>query len=104
MGERTSGKGGVQNIIELENGRSAGNDHGRLQAASGKNIHRFPNSKERDEWGVMPDLGYELGLDERETHESCRRRDRDVIVAHVRDDKSAAAHPGPASNKPAGGP
>src|SRR5262249_50625937 len=29
---------------------------------SGKNIHRFPNSKESDEWGVMPDPGYQVKM------------------------------------------
>ena len=65
MGERTWGKGSVQNIIELENGRSALKlTTAAYKRPSGKNIHRFPNSKDKDEWGVMPDLGYELGLNE----------------------------------------
>ena len=64
MGERTWGKGSVQNVIELEDGRSAL----KLTTAaycrpSGKNIHRFPDSKESDEWGVMPDAGYDLRLE-----------------------------------------
>jgi carboxyl-terminal processing protease len=29
---------------------------------SGKNIHRFPDSKETDEWGVKPDPGFEVKL------------------------------------------
>ena len=105
MGERTWGKGSVQNIIELENGRSALKlTTAAYQRPSGKNIHRFPNSKDKDEWGVMPDLGYELGLNERETHEMLvDRRNRDIIVAHAADEKSAAAHAavGPRSDKPA---
>ena len=49
MGERTWGKGSVQNVIEMENGRSAL----KLTTAayfrpSGKNIHRFPDSKDTD--------------------------------------------------------
>ena len=63
IGERTWGKGSVQNVIELEGGKSAL----KLTTASyirpsGKNIHRFPDSKEGDEWGVMPDAGFELAL------------------------------------------
>ncbi len=105
MGERTWGKGSVQNIIELENGRSALKlTTAAYKRPSGKNIHRFPDSKDKDEWGVMPDLGYELGLNDRETREMLvDRRNRDVIVAHAIDEKSATAPaaPGPRRDKPA---
>ena len=82
MGERTWGKGSVQNIIELENGRSALKlTTAAYQRPSGKNIHRFPDSKDKDEWGVMPDLGYELALDDRETRAlAADRRTRDIIT------------------------
>jgi carboxyl-terminal processing protease len=105
MGERTWGKGSVQNIIELENGRSALKlTTAAYKRPSGKNIHRFPDSKDKDEWGVMPDLGYELGLNDRETHELLvDRRNRDVIVAHATGEKSATA-PGRRGDKPAAGP
>ena len=67
IGERTWGKGSVQNVIELENGRSAL----KLTTASykrpnGKNIHRFPDAKETDEWGVMPDAGFEVKMSDEE--------------------------------------
>ena len=62
IGERTWGKGSVQNIIELEDGSSALKlTTASYRRPSGKNIHRFPDAKDTDEWGVMPDLGYELG-------------------------------------------
>ena len=98
MGERTWGKGSVQNIIELENGRSALKlTTAAYKRPSGKNIHRFPDSKDKDEWGVMPDLGFELGLNERETHDILvDRRNRDVIAAHASDEKSATAAAAPA--------
>ena len=106
MGERTWGKGSVQNIIELENGRSALKlTTAAYKRPSGKNIHRFPNSKDKDEWGVMPDLGYELGLNDHETHEMLvDRHNRDIIMAHARDEKSATAAPaapGSRGEKPA---
>src|SRR5208283_4370816 len=103
MGERTWGKGSVQNIIELENGRSALKlTTAAYERPSGKNIHRFPNSKDQDEWGVMPDLGYELGLNDHETHELIvDRRNRDIIAGHAADEKSATAPAGPRGNKPA---
>lgn len=59
VGERTWGKGSVQNVIELENGKSALKlTTASYHRPSGKNIHRFPDSKESDEWGVMPDKDY----------------------------------------------
>src|SRR5208282_3275699 len=98
MGERTWGKGSVQNIIELENGHSALKlTTAAYKRPSGKNIHRFPDSKDNDEWGVMPDLGYELGLNELETHDLLvDRRNRDVIAAHATEEKSATAPAAPA--------
>ncbi len=82
IGERTWGKGSVQNVIELEGGKSAL----KLTTASyhrpnGKNIHRFPDSKETDEWGVMPDDGYELKLTGLQTSQLIRyRHDRDILL------------------------
>ena len=81
VGERTWGKGSVQNVIEMEEGRSAI----KLTTAaylrpSGKNIHRFPDAKETDEWGVTPDKGYVLKLDEDELYKLLDyRRDRDIL-------------------------
>ena len=91
MGERTWGKGSVQNIIELEHGKSALKlTTAAYRRPSGKNIHRFPGAKDKDEWGLMPDLGYELGLDDSETRAlAVDRRQRDIIAAHAADDKSA---------------
>jgi carboxyl-terminal processing protease len=63
IGERSYGKGSVQNIIDMENRTSAL----KLTTAtywrpSNKNIHRFPDAKETDEWGVSPDDGFVLKL------------------------------------------
>jgi len=61
VGERTWGKGSVQNVIELEDGKSALKlTTASYHRPSGKNIHRFPDSKETDEWGVMPSDGYKV--------------------------------------------
>jgi carboxyl-terminal processing protease len=64
VGERTWGKGSVQNIVELEKGRSALKltTAGYLRP-SGKNIHKFDGATDADEWGVMPDEGYRIKLD-----------------------------------------
>jgi carboxyl-terminal processing protease len=70
----------VQNVIEMEGHTSAL----KLTTASywrpnGKNIHRFPDSKETDEWGVKPDPGFEVKLtDEERLAYYYWRRDRDI--------------------------
>ena len=81
VGERTYGKGSVQNIIEMENHTSAL----KLTTASywrpnGKNIHRFQDSKETDDWGVKPSEGFEVKLNDEERLEyMLNRSERDVV-------------------------
>lgn len=81
IGERSYGKGSVQNLIEMEEGLTAL----KLTTASywrpsGRNIHRFPDAKEEDEWGVKPDKGYDVKLTDEERIEYFKwRRDRDVL-------------------------
>ena len=61
VGERSWGKGSVQNIIELENGLSALKlTTAGYRRPSGKNIHRFEGASEQDEWGVKPNDGFEV--------------------------------------------
>lgn len=81
VGDRTWGKGSVQNVIEMEQGKSAL----KLTTASyhrpnGKNIHRFPGAKDTDEWGVMPDENYRiiLPIEELKKYDEYRRT-RDVL-------------------------
>jgi len=82
MGERTWGKGSVQNVIPLEEQRSALKlTTASYRRPSGKNIHRFPNAKDNEEWGVMPDKGYDLKLDDGELFALMEnRRHRDVVL------------------------
>jgi carboxyl-terminal processing protease len=81
VGERSYGKGSVQNVIPMEKEASAL----KLTTASywrpsGKNIHRFPDAKDTDEWGVKPDSGYEVKLtDEERLGYYKYRRQRDVV-------------------------
>jgi carboxyl-terminal processing protease len=84
VGERTWGKGSVQNVIEMEDGHSLLKlTTSAYKRPSGKNIHRFPNSREEDEWGVRPDPGYELRLTDEDLYALMRdRRDRDIIRPH----------------------
>jgi carboxyl-terminal processing protease len=70
VGERSYGKGSVQHVIMM------GKDEKEQSALklttasywrpSGKNIHRFPDSKESDEWGVKPSSGLEVPLKDEE--------------------------------------
>ncbi len=100
VGERSYGKGSVQNIIMMEHDTSAL----KLTTASywrpsGKNIHRFPDRKafeaagiDPDEWGVKPDEGFEVPMKDAERYDyMVYRSDRDVIRAPKKDDKKGPA-------------
>lgn len=86
IGERTWGKGSVQNVIELENGRSALKlTTASYQRPNGHKIHRFPDDDEEDEWGVLPNDGFEIKLNSAETRRLVEyRHDRDILVAHAK--------------------
>jgi carboxyl-terminal processing protease len=86
VGQRTWGKGRVQNVIELDGNQGIL----KLTTAnylrpSGRNIDRDGEWKEEgDEWGVMPDPGYALKLGDQEMTDLIRdRRDRDVVRPHT---------------------
>lgn len=83
VGERSWGKGSVQNVIELESGASALKltTAGYLRP-SGKNIHRFPDSKVTDEWGVHPDEEVKFTRKELEDYDEYRRA-RDVLTENA---------------------
>jgi carboxyl-terminal processing protease len=86
VGERSWGKGSVQNVIELEGGKSALKlTTSGYHRPSGKNIHRFPKSKPTDVWGVSPTDGYDVPL----TPEALARlmqdrRARDIVQSKYR--------------------
>ncbi|MEX0704248.1 MAG: S41 family peptidase [Planctomycetales bacterium] len=83
VGERTWGKGSVQNVIDLDNGKSALKlTTASYHRPSGQNIHRFPGAKESDVWGVMPDDGQLVKMENDELRKYLEyRRERDVIKA-----------------------
>lgn len=91
VGERSFGKGTVQELIQLE----AGLGMLKLTTAaywrpSGKQIHRTVNAGEDQEWGVRPDPGKEVKLDRAEQDMLARYRAlRDIYLP-------------PGSPKPAG--
>jgi carboxyl-terminal processing protease len=83
VGERSYGKGSVQNVIDMKEG----NEKAALKLTtasywrpSGKNIHRFPDAKETDEWGVKPNEGFDVKLsDEDRLDYMVDRTQRDVV-------------------------
>jgi carboxyl-terminal processing protease len=69
VGERTFGKGSVQKLLEIPNTEPPAAIKLTTETywrPSGKNIHRYPNSKETDDWGVRPDPGMEVPTTEEE--------------------------------------
>jgi len=95
VGQRTFGKGTVQELIYLEP------DEGMLKLTtasywrpSGKNIHRRTGAGEHDDWGVTPDPGYEVKLDEEQFAKifSARLR-RDIHRANHENDSSSEDEP-----------
>ena len=87
IGERTWGKGSVQNIIELDDGKSALKlTTAGYKRPSGQNIHREEGAKETDEWGVKPSPGFELKLTDEEVEAYfADRKARDVITAKAKE-------------------
>ncbi len=81
VGQRTWGKGTVQNVITLEGGHAGL----KLTTASywrpsGMNIHRSSDAGEEEEWGVRPDPRLEVILtDEQADRMRRQRRQRDSI-------------------------
>ncbi len=79
VGQRSYGKGSVQNIIDLDGGKSVL----KLTVASyyrpsGENIHRFKNAKTSDKWGVSPNPDAKVELPNSEfIRWFIARRDRD---------------------------
>ncbi len=81
VGERTWGKGSVQNVVPLEHGHSALKlTTASYHRPSGKNIHRFPGASEQDDWGVTPDDGYQVKLSVEDLLALVEsRRERDIV-------------------------
>lgn len=81
VGQRTWGKGTVQNVLDLEQGRSALKlTTAEYHRPNGKNIDREPGASEDDDWGVKPDEGFEFRLSDGEAAMLERqRRSRDLL-------------------------
>jgi carboxyl-terminal processing protease len=59
VGQRTHGKGNVQKLFGI-GGVGVKVTSGTIRRPSGKELHRFPDSKPDDDWGVRPDPGHEF--------------------------------------------
>ncbi|OHB72210.1 MAG: hypothetical protein A2V70_03950 [Planctomycetes bacterium RBG_13_63_9] len=90
VGQRSWGKGTVQEVIGLEG------EHGALKLTtasywrpSGRNIHRRKDAAEDQQWGVTPDPEYELTVEGKELDDlRLGRRQRDVFRPAVGDQPS----------------
>jgi carboxyl-terminal processing protease len=82
VGERSYGKGSVQKIFKL-----SGDPPTALKLTtdtywrpSGKNMHRHPDAKETEDWGVKPDPGFEIAMKDEERLDYLRwKRNKDII-------------------------
>ncbi|GAB5442060.1 MAG: S41 family peptidase [Fuerstiella sp.] len=81
IGERTWGKGSVQNVIQMEDGDSALKlTTATYHRPSGVNIHRFPDMRDSDEWGVTPNEGFRIRFSNKDWRAWDRYRSgRDVL-------------------------
>jgi len=104
VGERSYGKGSVQNIIDLEDGNSVLKlTVATYQRPSGKNIHRFKNAKESAEWGVSPNKGLEVKLSPEDYVSWLRaRRDRDLVTIGKKKPRADDEKPKAEDNKAEG--
>ena len=94
VGERTWGKGSVQNIIELEGGKSALRlTTGTYHRPNGKNIHRFEGATDDDDWGVRPSDGHALRLSPVETRRLLDHQQEANVIGASNDDASPAKKP-----------
>jgi carboxyl-terminal processing protease len=105
-GQRSWGKGSVQNVIKLEGGKSAIRlTVGSYRRPSGKEIHKWKDAKETDDWGVRPNDSLEVLLTNRQ-HELVvsARRKRDFLpwdeLTTVTDAAEAEDKGEAADNKP----
>lgn len=93
VGERTWGKGTVQDIILLEDGKSSL----KLTTASywrpsNKNIHRGKKAKDEDAWGVLPNPGFEVKLTDEDIKQMLQqRREREKSWARPNDPAASDA-------------
>jgi carboxyl-terminal processing protease len=81
IGERTWGKGSVQNVIPLDGEQSVLKlTTASYHRPSGKNIHREKGDKPGDEWGVTPDENFAYKMTDQEIKDYFEyRKNRDIL-------------------------
>ena len=83
VGERSFGKGSVQKVITLgtmEHPAGLKLTTDTYWRPSGVNMHRYPDAKETDDWGVKPDAGFEVVMKDEERIAYVRyKRAKDII-------------------------
>jgi carboxyl-terminal processing protease len=95
VGTRSYGKGTVQNILPLQYGRSALRlTVARYYRPNGENIHRSKDATEEDQWGVSPDEGMAIELNE-ETIERLAQRWQEASYPAMAASPSGAESDGP---------
>ena len=88
VGQRSFGKGTVQNVFDLEGGLSGM----KLTTAtywrpSGTNIHRFSTDSDEDTWGVQPDEGYQVVYNQEQMFRRYRERRLRDFIPEVRNSR-----------------
>jgi carboxyl-terminal processing protease len=90
IGERTWGKGSVQRLVMLQDGKSALKlTTSTYLRPNGKNIHRTSELTDSDDWGVRPDEGYEVKLS-RSEQRAMLIYQRDAFLIRGNDDTKKA--------------
>ncbi len=90
IGEQSWGKGTVQNVIPIRRGESAL----KLTTASywrpsGKGIDRYDElAKQTKVWGIQPDPGFEIEIEEEEVFENMRQRNLRDLRGLLTDEES----------------
>ena len=98
VGERTYGKGSVQKVFNLRNGDAVKLTTESWLTPAGKNIHRWPDAKESDEWGVRPDPGMAVKLTDEQIREYVRHYSR---LDYVKGKPGSTGKDEPKANGPA---
>jgi C-terminal peptidase prc len=84
MGERSFGKGSVQQIRPMDLGTGTGAVKvtvASFYGPSGRNLNKFPNSKDEDEWGVKPPPQHTIKLSPTERDELEEHLQRHEVIA-----------------------
>ena len=86
VGDRSFGKGSVQQMIPLPSGGLLKLTTSSYHRPSGENIHRRPSMEEGEVWGVQPDSGQEVRLTPEQQQQ--RRESRAAQIASPTDAES----------------